>query len=702
MDDSTPPPTPAAVPLTPAPRPRTPSSERDRASPPPLNQDVKELPFVAIEEDESQTQTYTQDLFRSPIDGRESRVSNYGRNASIMSIPERFEHCHNEEQDEFQLIPHRGDDDYVLKYVPISFWFPRYKWKEWLLYDSLASITSTVMVIPLGMGYSMIAGLEPAHGLYTALLGHMLYPCFGTSGQMVFGPVAIVSLMTKEILHHYFPEDEHHDPQKYTAYASCLAFQVGIISLSMGLANAGSLANMLAEPVIVGFTTAAVILIGLAQMQFVFQITVVGEKVTMQLASIAKNIGGVHWYSVLLCVCCMAVLLAIKSYRDRESWPLSKYAKFVPSALIVVIAATLLSASIGTSAGFDIVGSLPNGLPGFVNFLGLVKSDDFWEMWTSSLLVTVLSFMETIVVATKFADKHDYSIDPSQELIALGMCNIIGCWFQIYPISGILSVAAVVEAAGAVTPLYSLMSGVQLLLAISFFLSAFKWLPKPVLGAIVLVGISNLMELHKIKDIFTSGLRRDFAVFFVTVNSTLVLGIEYGIMMGVGASVMMFVRQEAKPHYAILGKIETEDVTVNIYRNIKHHPGAQVRSDMLIIRWDASIFFANIESFKKRIRKHIGRFLFKQSFPEHYCLVLCFSGVNDIDYSGIEKLKEFFIELKLKEKGLTLLIVKLKEHLKKILKKSGILEIIGEDHILYELHEAEDWWNRRTEQFMYL
>ena len=441
----------------------------------------------------------------------------------------------------------------------------------------------------------------------------------------------------------------------------------------------------------VGFTTAAVVLIGLSQMRFVFKVEVHGEKMPLQLSSLFGDIHHAHGWSVLLCAGCMALLLLMTAYRNSKSLPFAKYAKFVPSALIVVIIGTSVSKGAGRSANFDIVDDLKQGVPEFVNFFKLVEVNDFWDMWLSSLLITVLSFMETIVITTKFADKHDYSIDTSQELIALGVCNLVGCWFQIYPISCIMAVAPVVESAGATTPLFSLMSGLLLTLAIQFFLSAFTWTPKPVLGAIVLVGIFNLLDIRKMKEIWTVN-RRDCAVMSVTILCTLLLGIEYGVITGVLCSVMMFVHKQSKPHYAILGKIDNTDPNVNIYRNVKHHRAAVMRDDMLIIRWDSSIFFANAESFKKRIRKHIGRFLAKNKYPSKWCLVLCFSGVNDIDYSGIDAVRAFFIELKEKERGMTLLICKMKDHLRELLKLSGILEIVGEDHILYELHKAEEWW----------
>lgn len=605
-----------------------------------------------------------------------------------------------EDKDEFRLIPDRGDARNAWKrYLPIVFWFPRYKWGEWFIMDMIASITDIVMVIPQSMGYALVAGLQPIQGLYSALMGHCLYSPFGTSGQLIVAPVAIVSLMTKETLHAYFHDDEGHaDDQEYldrkAAYASTLAFQSGVICILLGLCKAGVLANMLAEPVIVGFTFAAAILIGISQLTFIFQIHVHGEQVIDKLITFFSHLGDSHGKSIALALGCMVFLLIVKYY-GKSSCPHNDKMKFIPSALILVVIATLISFGQGTTSGFDIVGDLPNGLPQPKNFLKLVPGEDFWKLWAPSLLITILSFIESIAVAAKFADKHGYQIDASQELLALGACNLIGCWFQIYPVSGVLSLATVVEAAGATTPLYGMMSGTALIIVCSVALSLFKWLPKPVLGAIVLVGIMGLMDPAKCKKIYVLN-RRDFTVLVLTVMITLFLGIDFGVIVGVVASIVLFIQKGAKPHYSVLGRIK--DCELPVYRAVKHYPETTTRRpDMLMIRWDAPIFFANVDSFKTRIKKQITRYLEEYNFPKHWCLVFDFSAVNDVDFTGIEMLEGFIEELTHANHGMTLLLTKLKTPVLNALTNGGIIDdgLVPSDHVLWELHEAETWWDQK-------
>jgi len=633
------------------------------------------------------------------------KMDDGGHNREQSILPDRYEFNHRggDDDDAFRLVPpaNAPKSDAWKRYLPITYWLPRYKWKEWFPMDLVAAITDIVMVIPQSMGYALVAGLPPINGLYSALMGHTLYSPFGTSGQLIVAPVAVVSLMTKETLEHFFADDDHHDPavqSKMAAYGSALAFQSGVICLLLGLMKAGILANMLAEPVIVGFTFAAAILIGISQLTFVFQVDVHGHNVIEKLITFFSHLGDAHLMSIVLAVCCMIFLLVIKYWMaGKIPIPGQKYAKFIPSALILVVISTAISASGGESTGFAVVGALPAGLPKPLNFFPLLDDGDFWHLCMPAFLITILSFIESVAVAQKFADKHGYAIDASQELLALGFCNLIGCWFQIYPVSGVLSLATVVEAAGATTPLYGIMAGSGLIVCCAALLFLFEWLPKPVLGAIVFVGIMGLIDTHKMKKIYKLN-KRDFIVTAVTILVTLFLGIDFGVALGVVASIVLFIQKSAKPHYSILGKMSISGDKAPIYRNVKMYPSATRRPDMLMIRWDAPIFFANTASFKSRIRKHIGRFLEENNYPNQWCLVLCFSGVNDVDFTGIEHLEQFLEELKEKEVGMTLVLTKVKVQ---VLNQLTIGEICGDGHIvpkeniLWEIHEAEEWWDQK-------
>merc|ERR1712154_632501 len=193
--------------------------------------------------------------------------------------------------------------------------------------------------------------------------------------------------------------------------------------------------------------------------------------------------------------------------------------------------------------------------------------------------------------------------------------------------------------------------------------------------------------------------KRDFIVTAVTILVTLFLGIDFGVALGVVASIVLFIQKSAKPHYSILGKMNLSGDKAPVYRNVKMYPSATKRPDMLMIRWDAPIFFANTASFKSRVKKHIGRFLEENNYPKPWCLCLCFSGVNDVDFTGLEMLEAFFSELQEKEHGMTLVLCKLKTQVLNALTKGEVISphCVPKEHVLWEIHEAEKWWDNRLE-----
>ena len=264
-----------------------------------------------------------------------------------------------------------------------------------------------------------------------------------------------------------------------------------------------------------------------------------------------------------------------------------------------------------------------------------------------------------IKVANKFAFAKGYEINASQELIALGMCNMLGCWFKIYPITGGLSRSAVSEAAGAQTPLNSLISGIVMLLSVEFLLSIVYYLPQPVLGSIVIIAVTGLFDFNAMKHLYILK-KKDFIVMLSTLISTLILGIEMGVLIGVIVSLFIFIQRASNPHYAILGKLGENS---NIYRNIKNYNYAIIQSDLLIFRWDSSIFFGNIAVFKTTVDKYIYQKNQRLKLANHstnkvppLCLILCFSGINDIDASGAEQFVNTILVFKQMYPNLTILI----------------------------------------------
>lgn len=611
---------------------------------------------------------------------------------------------YHEEQAPFQLIPYHpyknNYEKYIYSHLPILFWFPRYKWKSYFIYDIMSGATAIVMVIPQSMGFALIAGLPSINGLWAACIGHSVYSLFGTCGQLIMAPAALIALMVVEILRD-IPGIEDNVELKI-AYSSCLAFQTGIIALVLGILNAGALANIMAQPVVVGFAAGAAILIGFSQFEFLFKIDISDSELFVSFYHFIRDIGDIHAETLLLSLVCVVILLMHKFAVKRKKF---SWLKFVPIAFILVIISTIISGYIGEKkSGWEIIGDeVYNGLPQFSNFFTLIDMDIFWSLWIQSLLITIVGYIETIAVGVQFAEKHGYSINGSQELIALGIVNLFGCWFQIYPITCVLSLAAVIEDVGALTPLYSAIAGVGITLITWWFATLFTYLPVAVLASVVTVGVSNLIDIPEIKKIWKMS-RKDFVIFCFTFIMTLILGVDFGVLVGIICSLLMFVYQTIRPEYGRIGKTKDGQYKFIKYNDDENNnnDNAKTRDDVLILRWDEVLFFANSQLFKDRIKRDITYFLNSSDDEYEYgdwCLILCFDSINHIDYTSMEALNALITEIKHKYEECTLLATyNVHFNIYGSLKKAGIIDLIKKENIFGSIGDAEISWDKRCKK----
>jgi len=628
-----------------------------------------------------------------------------------------------------KTIPNDQDKDSWKKHIPFIYWIPKYSFKDLFIADLIGALTGCIMVIPQGMGYALTAGLDARYGLYSGLFGPLLYWPFGTAGQIIVAPMAVVSLMTMQSINENITNED--DIIEAAAIASTIAFQAGLILFVLGLLQGGVLASMLSKPVLIGFKSGAGILIALSQMKFIFNVYVQGGGFLVMIKSLFQNISNTHINSLLLSIGSIAFLLTFRTL--KKTFNTQKYEskcknimviliKYFPSELIMVIIGILI-VYFSENAGFDSIGDIPKGLPPFKNFLKLIPSKLFWNsgMWLTSFLIAILCFIESFVGGQKYADKLEYNIDASQELIALGISNIVMSWFQCFISGGALSRTVVVGESGALTPLTGLLCGIFMIVAILLLLPVFALIPKPVLGSIVVVGVLGLFDFAGMKHLWKIN-KGDFVVMCSTIVVTLLLGIDIGVGTGVILSILIFLKHSAKPKYSILGRITRYDEYYHyssdeddpqgrtnkfkkdhyyIYKDIKYNKDAKLRRDMLMIRWEAPLFFGNFNSFKSRISKHIYRFLLKNNLflndniNGEFCLVLSFESVTDIDTTAIDLLYNLVQEWKKKYK-IFIVISRIKKHIyKTFVKHEEILKVIGTDNVTSaSLYDCEKMWNK--------
>ncbi|MDP5276671.1 SulP family inorganic anion transporter [Chengkuizengella axinellae] len=536
------------------------------------------------------------------------------------------------------------------KIFPALDWIQRYN-KQDLRGDTSAGLIVAIMLIPQAMAYAMIAGLPPVIGLYASTIPLFIYAIMGSSRQLAVGPVAMVSLLV------FSGVSVLADPgtEEYLSYVFLLMFMTGIIQLAMGVFKLGFIVNFLSHAVVSGFTSAAALIIGMSQLKNLLGIDMEsGETIFHTLFEAGSRINEMNLITFFIGIGSILFLWLFKK----------KYPRF-PAPLIVVLVSTLLVYFYKLNdVGVKIVGEVPIGIPSFS--LPAFDMDSIITLMPIALTISFVGFMESIAVAKAIASKENYKINSNQELNGLGLANVVGSFFSAYPVTGGFSRSAVNYQAGARTGLASIITAVLIVITLLFFTPLFYYLPNAVLAAIIMVAVFGLIDVKEFKHLFKVK-KMDGWTLILTFFTTLILGIEEGIIIGAVFSLLVFIWRSAYPHIAELGYLKEK----GLFRNIRRYPEAKTFENTLIFRIDASIYFANMGFIEKRFSDEL---LKKPSINR---IILDFSAVNDIDAVSIDELEKIIDNYK--NAGIEFIITGMKGPIKDLVKRAGWNEKYGQN-----------------------
>lgn len=551
----------------------------------------------------------------------------------------------------------------VRKHIPILNWLPKYK-RSFLVGDFSAGVTVGVMLIPQGMAYAMIAGLPPVYGLYAAIFPQLVYSIFGTSRQLAVGPVAMDSLLVAAGISTIAISGS----ENYISLAILLALMMGSIQFLFGVFRLGFLVNFLSKPVISGFTSAAAIIIAINQFKYLLGIDLErGQNVFRIVYEVFEKFDSINLLSIVIGLITIFIIVVSK-----------KIHRSIPSALVVVLLGVWVSWFFNlNSLGTQIVGEIPAGLPSFK--LPEFGFDQFKELLPIAFTLAIIAFMEAISIAKALEVKHkgEYELDNNQEMISLGLSNIVGSFFMSYPTTGGFGRSAVNNESGAKTNFSAIISALIISIVLMYFTSVFYFLPKSVLGGVIIVAVVGLIDfsypilLLKIK-------RQDFYMLLLTFLVTLTIGIKEGVIAGVLISLFILIYRTARPHIAVLGKLPK----TNDYRNVKRFSEIEVRDDVLVVRHDAQLYFANIDNFISTLKLEIER------KPKLKLLVLHCGSVSSIDSTALDQIKELISELS--ERNIGVAFSGLIGPVRDFLFKAGFIQELGVDHFFIDVQSAID------------
>lgn len=543
--------------------------------------------------------------------------------------------------------------------LPIMHWGAQYN-RELLVSDLVAALIVTIMLIPQSLAYAMLAGLPPEVGLYASVAPLVMYTLLGTSRVLAVGPVAVVSLMTAAAVAEQAALGIH----TYWQIALTLAFISGGLLLLMGFLRLGFLANFLSHSVVSGFISASGLLIAASQLKTLMGVQASGDNFFALVWSLIQQIPNTHILTLTVGLIATAFLFWV---RQRLKPLLMKLGFNKLAADIITKAGPVLAIIVTTTlawqlnwpeAGLKVVGTVPQGLPPLTAPLWDLA---LWKaLFVPALLISIVGFVESVSVGQTLAARRRERIEPNQELVALGACNVSASLTGGFPVTGGFARSVVNADSGARTPAAGLYTAVGITLASLLLTPALFFLPQATLAATIIVAVLSLVDFSIFKHTWRFS-KADFAAVAVTMLATLSAGVEIGLVAGVVLSLAIHLYRSSQPHIAKIGLVPGTEH----FRNVLRHE-VLTCPEVLCLRIDESLYFANARNIEDRLNAEVA----ENPLLKH--VVLQCSAINDIDASALDSLEA--IEKRLRESGICLHLSEVKGPVMDRLEKSDFLK----------------------------
>lgn len=547
-------------------------------------------------------------------------------------------------------------------------WLPAYNMKK-LGADAIAGIMLAAYAIPVSLAYATLAGLPPEYGIFGYLLGGLFYALLGTSKQMAIGPTSAISMVIGMTLANL----SGGDPQRWLDLASLTALVFAAMSILAYILRLDSIINFISETVLTGFKAGAALTIMLTQLPRMFGVSGGGTSFIERLTDLVHKLPGTNFYVLIFGV--IAFLLILFGEKYFHGKPIAIY--------VVILSILLISFTPLANHGFMTVGLIPEGLPKFQ--IPRVNFADVQSVASLAFACFLLAYIESVSAARTIAQKHNYEINPHQELLALGLANLATSFGHGYPVSGGLSQSAVNDEAGAKTPMALVFTSLYIGICLLFLSELIKNLPTVILAAIVFVAVEKLINIKEFKRMWKAN-KFDFVIAMLAALSVIAFGILQGVMIGAFASLILIIKFVSSPHVAFLGRIPGSDR----FTDLNRHPDNIVLPGVLLFRVEAPIVYFNVDY----IYSHVWPVIDKD-ISTLKIVIFDLSTSAYIDSSGARLIKKFYTNLE--SKGVIFKVAEAHSEVRDILRFEDVEHLLGhvsrrdsiQDVITHTLTEAE-------------
>jgi high affinity sulfate transporter 1 len=536
--------------------------------------------------------------------------------------------------------------------------------RSWLANDLVAGLVLTALLVPVGMGYAQAAGLPPITGLYATIVPLVVYAVFGPSRVMVLGPDSSLAAVIAAVI---LPLGGR-DPDTAVALAGALAVLTGLIILVAGIARLGFMTELLSRPVQLGYLSGIAVTILVGQLPRLCGFSVDGRGLLSETRDVVQGVAGGQVNRAALAVGLAGIVVVLVLRRFWRTFP------GVMAAVVLGIVA--VSAFDLTEQGVEVVGVLPKGLPTLA--FPAVELADLGALFSGALGIALVAVADTTVLSQSLAAQRNESVDPNQELRALGAANLAAGLFQGFAISSSASRTPVAVSAGARSQLTPLVGAATIALMLLFAPGALRDLPLSMLAAIVITAAVGLIDVAAVRRLYRVR-RSEFVLWLAAFGGVALLGVLLGIFVAILLSLGDFIRRAWRPHDAVLGR---ED-ELKGYHDIDRHPNARLVPGLLLYRFDAPLFFANAGYFHRRVRRLVA----EATHPIRW-VVIAAEPITDVDTTAADTLFELLAELR--QEQVTLAFAELKGPVKDRFERYGLFAAVGSDRFFPTVGTAVD------------
>ena len=472
--------------------------------------------------------------------------------------------------------------------------------------EALAGLTLAAVGIPEVLGYAKIAGMPLVTGLYTMLLPMAVYAVLGSSRHLVVAADSATAVILAAALTGLAATGA----EQYVRLAGLAALLTGGMLLAARLARLGFLANFLSRTVLVGFLTGVGIQVAAGQLPDMLGVTATGRQTLPKLVNTVRALPHLRWADVAVSIAVIVVVVAARWINRR-----------IPGLLIAVIIAIIVSWAADLARhGVAVIGSIPRGLPS----LGLpaLGWHDAAALLGVALSMFVVILAQSAATSRAYAVKYEEPFSEDTDLVGLGAANAAAAFSGTFVVNGSPTKAQIVDSAGGRSQLSQLTASAVVLIVLVLLTGPLRYLPDAALAAVVFLIAVELVDVKGMRRILAVR-KHEFAVALLTAAAVVVLGVEYGIVLAIIASVVDHLRHSYSPLNSVLVKSPEGH-----WQPVPCGPGARTEEGLVVYRFGTSLYYANASRLLDDVTT-----LVSQGGPLRWLVIDC-AAIGDVDYTA--------------------------------------------------------------------